>query len=99
MRRLRCRQVGWAGTFPPNRAVRGTAPGAHYEEARRAESRADFAHKTLLAAKEAGEAGYWLRVALEAGLLSDEFRSSVAEAHELAAILSASARTARAKPT
>ena len=34
----------------------GTAPGAHYEEARRGESRADFVHKIRLAAKEAGEA-------------------------------------------
>ena len=40
----------------------GTAGGAHYEEARGAESRADFAHKVLLAAKEVGESGYWLRL-------------------------------------
>ncbi|MBL4844101.1 MAG: four helix bundle protein, partial [Planctomycetes bacterium] len=40
----------------------GTAGGAHYAEARGAESRADFAHKVLLAAKEVAESVYWLRL-------------------------------------
>ena len=46
----------------------GTAGGAHYEEARGAESKADFAHKVLLAAKEVGEAVYWIRLANRGGL-------------------------------
>ena len=37
-----------------------TAVGANYREANRAESRADFAHKIALVAKEASESEYWL---------------------------------------
>ncbi len=40
----------------------GTAGGANYEEARGAESRADFAHKVLIAAKEVRESVYWVRL-------------------------------------
>ena len=40
----------------------GTSGGANYEEARAAESRADFAHKVLVAAKEVRESAYWLRL-------------------------------------
>ena len=58
-----------AGTYIAKQLVSsGTAPGAHYEEARRAESRADFVHKLGLAAKEAGESVYWLRVTQRARL-------------------------------
>lgn len=74
----------------------GTSPGANYEEARRSESAADFVHKIRVAAKEVGEAGYWLRVAVGAALLSAEYEQLAGEARELAAILGASARTARA---
>jgi len=44
------------------------AGGANYEEARCAESRADFAHKCNVAGKEVRESVYWLRVIGEAGL-------------------------------
>src|SRR5437899_1927420 len=40
----------------------GTAGGANYEEARVAESRADFIHKLRVAAKELREAMYWLNL-------------------------------------
>jgi four helix bundle protein len=39
-----------------------TAAGANYEEARCAESRADFAHKISIAAKELRESRYWLHL-------------------------------------
>ncbi len=93
------------GRLPNNREGRhvagqlvkaGTAGGAHYEEARGAESKADFAHKVLLAAKEVGEAVYWIRLAAQGGLSrSPDLPWLVAEGKELVAILKASARTAR----
>ena len=74
----------------------GTAGGAHYEEARGAESKADFAHKVLLAAKEVGEAVYWIKLARRGGLpQSPDLPSIIGEGKELVAILKASARTAR----
>jgi four helix bundle protein len=38
-----------------------TSIGANYREANRAESKADFIHKTSLAQKEAAETDYWLQ--------------------------------------
>ncbi len=40
----------------------GTSIGANVSEAQNAESRADFIHKIKLAAKEANETNYWLRI-------------------------------------
>jgi four helix bundle protein len=48
-----------------------TGGGANYEEARGAESRADFIHKLGLANKEVREALYWLRLTQEAALFAD----------------------------
>jgi four helix bundle protein len=76
----------------------GTSGGANYEEARSAESRADFAHKVLVAAKEVRESVYWLRLIERAGLVrSDHLASAIAEGGELIAILKASANTARSR--
>jgi four helix bundle protein len=71
-----------------------TSAGANYEEARAAESRADFVHKVGVAAKEMREAWYWVCLVGEAGWVKDVHPLRI-EAGELAAILSASARTAR----
>src|SRR5258708_3169187 len=46
-----------------------TAPGANYEEARGAESKADFVHKLGIVLKELRESGYWLRIIVRAELL------------------------------
>ncbi len=73
----------------------GTAPGAHYEEARRAESKVDFVHKMRLAAKELGESVYWLLLASQAHLLEVDLAPVIREGGELTAILMASVRTAR----
>ena len=73
----------------------GTAAGANYEEARNAESRADFIHKVRLAAKEVGETLYWLRLAHGAGI-APLAPALIFDANQLAAILNASAATARA---
>jgi four helix bundle protein len=73
----------------------GTAGGAIYEEARAAESRADFIHKIRLAAKEVRETLYWLRLIERTGLVPGSMQEFTREANELTAILVASARTAR----
>jgi four helix bundle protein len=74
----------------------GTAGGAHYEEARGAESRADFVHKLLLSLKEVRETLYWLRVARGVDAIPlDRAELAIDEATQLASILAASARTAR----
>ena len=73
-----------------------TAPGAHYAEARSAQTRDDFIYKLSLAAKEARESNYWLRVIVEAGLGDTEATAISREANELVAILFQSLQTARA---
>jgi four helix bundle protein len=73
-----------------------TAGGANYEEARSAESRADFAHKVSIAAKELRESRFWLRLVSESKLPPAEVMDELAsEANELVAILTASAKTAK----
>ena len=72
-----------------------TAPGAHYDEARSAESRADFVHKVKIACKEMRESHYWLRLIQRARLLSKlDVSPTIDEARQLAALLTASANTA-----
>lgn len=75
-----------------------TAGGANYEEARSAESRADFAHKVSIAAKELRESRYWLKLSAEANLAAPSRANPLAhEASELIAILTACAKTARGR--
>ena len=75
-----------------------TSGGANYEEARCAESRADFAHKCNVAGKEVRESVYWLKILDEGGLSrSQQLASLVQEGNELTAILKASAKTAKAR--
>lgn len=69
--------------------------GSNYEEARAAESRADFVHKVSISAKEAREALYWLRLIERAQLLETPVAALVREADELVAILTSSAKTAK----
>jgi four helix bundle protein len=75
-----------------------TGGGANYEEARGAESRADFIHKVAIANKEVRETLYWLQLARDVGLAADEpeLDAYIGEAAELCAILRASINTARA---
>src|SRR5262245_41375795 len=77
----------------------GTAGGAHYAEARGAESRADFVHKLKLAAKEVRESQYWLALVASSTSLAKptseaHLRALLHEATELTAILMSSAATA-----
>lgn len=72
-----------------------TAGGANYEEARASESRADFIHKLGIATKELREAAFWLRLVERSAMTTLPLRATWSEANQLAAILAASARTAR----
>jgi four helix bundle protein len=66
----------------------GTSPGAHYREARRAKSDADFISKIEGALQELDETQYWLELIGEAKILSAERLESLhREAEELIAIL------------
>src|SRR5687767_13852988 len=49
----------------------GTSPGAHYEEARGSESRADFVHKLGVALKELKESRYWMRVIMASKMVQE----------------------------
>jgi len=65
-----------------------TSVGAHYREAQRAKSNADFINKIEGALQELEESGYWLELLAEAGLVaSDRLRSLQKETDELTAIL------------
>ena len=73
-----------------------TGGGANYEEARGAESRADFIHKLGIANKEVREALYWLQLTQEAALVVEgDLDALVREADELVAILTSSIKTAK----
>ena len=74
-----------------------TGAGANYEEARAAESRADFIHKVGVAAKEMREACYGIELVCTARLGACDAIALLVEGRELAAILGASARTARSR--
>jgi four helix bundle protein len=75
-----------------------SAGGAIYEEARGAESRADFVHKIGIATKEARESLYWLKLIHRAELApGHSVQKLIGEASELVAILTASGRTAKAR--
>ena len=50
----------------------GTSIGANVEEAQAAQSRADFRSKMSIAAKEARESHYWLRLARDSRLLPED---------------------------
>jgi four helix bundle protein len=66
------------------------------KEARGAESRADFAHKVSIAAKELRESRYWLRLIEESRLGPAGLMDGLGnEANQLISILTASAKTAK----
>ncbi len=73
----------------------GTAIGAHYRAACRAQSQADFVAKLARAEEEADETSYWLELLDESGLVNLEGLPRVlVEVDELVAILTASRKTA-----
>lgn len=73
-----------------------TSGGANYEEARSAESSADFVHKIGVAGKEVSETVYWLKVTQRASIATTVHLTRwIDEGQQLVRILGASARTAR----
>jgi len=72
--------------------------GANYEEARGAESTADFVHKLGVTLKELRESRYWLRLLIQSGMASGEKLSELHnEADALCRIVGQSILTARKK--
>jgi four helix bundle protein len=66
----------------------GTSVGANLEEAKAAQSRAEFIAKTRISLKEARECHYWLRLLQASAVVnSASIHSLVAEANEIVAIL------------
>lgn len=74
----------------------GTAVGANYREANRAESRRDFIHKIGIVEKEASETQYWLELLEESNIGSlPERQFLLRECKELLAIFTSIGKTAK----
>lgn len=88
-----------AGTVIGHQLLKsGTAIGANYREANRAESREDFIHKTAIVLKEASETDYWLELCTRIDLGDALQRSTLGqEARELLAIFTTINRNAKGR--
>jgi four helix bundle protein len=74
----------------------GTSVGANYEEARGAQSRADFVHKLQIVLKEIRESKYWLRLITRAGLLEgEEIDAAIGESQQIGNIMGRSIVTTK----
>ena len=77
----------------------GTAPAAHYAEARGAESTKDFVHKLKLCLKELNESKIWLTIISRSEMQpAPKLNNLIQECGELARIINASIKTAKSKP-
>lgn len=73
-----------------------TSVGANYRSACRAQSHAHFISKISVVEEEADESLYWLELSFESNLVNQEsIKDLIKEANELAAIFTASRKTAR----
>ena len=78
----------------------GTSSGANYEEARAAESTADFVHKMQLVLKELRESHFWISVIIAGELMNAEnevLKFLFNESKELANIIAKSVITSKSK--
>ena len=74
----------------------GTSVGAHYREAKRSRSTAEFISKVEGGLQELEETMYWLELLTDSGIVKEERLTDIRqEANELAAILVASVKTAK----
>jgi four helix bundle protein len=74
----------------------GTSVGAHYREAQRAKSTADFVSKIEGALQELDESQYWLELLVDSGTLpAEKLAPLVAECDELLAIFVTIAKSAK----
>ena len=72
----------------------GTAPAAHYAEARGAESINDFVYKLKICLKELNESRVWLKIIIKSDLLSEtRLHKILAENDEMCRIINASIKT------
>jgi four helix bundle protein len=95
-----CREIAkdFAGKHVARQLIRcSSGGGSNYEEARGAESLADFVHKMAVSRKEVRESLYWLRLADGELAQGAEIAALIREANELTAILTSSVKTARAR--
>lgn len=85
-----------SGNAIANQLVRsGTSVAANYRALCRSKSRADFINKTSIVEEEADEAGFWLELIVDAGLLAQtRVKPLLVEAGEITAMLVASRKTA-----
>lgn len=76
----------------------GTAPAAHYAEARGAESVNDFIHKLRICLKELNESRVWLKIVTNTEMLpASRLGDITKESDELCRIINASIKTTRAR--
>jgi four helix bundle protein len=76
----------------------GTSVGAHYREAMRARSVAEFVSKVEGGLQELEETAYWLELLTDSGIIpGPKLVGLLQESSELTAMLVASARTAKAR--
>ncbi len=76
----------------------GTSVAANYRAACRARSKADFVSKLGIAEEEADEAGMWMELLIEGGIVPKRrLEQLLKEAGELTAMLVASRKTAMGK--
>jgi four helix bundle protein len=74
----------------------GTSVGAHYREARRARSTAEFISKLEVAIQELDETIYWLELIANTGSVpASRLKDIQKESNELIAVLVASVKTAK----
>jgi len=85
------------GKYITGQLVRsGTSPGANYEEACGAESRADFIHKMGIVLKELKESRFWLKLIKRTKLIKiNKVEPTLKECEELCSIVAQSIITAR----
>jgi four helix bundle protein len=78
----------------------GTSVGAHYQEATRARSCAEFISKIEVGLQELEETNYWLELLEDSGLhCGDRLGAARREAGELVAMLTATVRTVKKNRT
>ncbi|MBX9580453.1 MAG: four helix bundle protein [Gemmataceae bacterium] len=76
----------------------GTSVGAHYREARRARSDAEFVSKMEVGLQELDETEYWLELLIEGEVVAaDRLGPLIREANELIAMMTASVKTVKAR--
>ena len=83
------------GNHIANQLLRsGTAPAAHYAEARGAESTKDFIHKLKLCLKELNESRVWLKIITKSEIVAKATLPNIRqECAELCKIVNASIKT------